>query len=180
MLAGYLLGTVSDILPIGPSALTLLGVEDISIPWGEVISATLLGGVTVIYAIIGIHLTARFQTIISIVEHIILISFCAIGVYVVFILKREGTVTPTWKWLIPSGVGGAGSLVAGMIVAAYLFTGWDTSIYLNEETERPEVNPGKAALWSVAILGVYYTMLVVTLQGAASLEQISEARSPSK
>ncbi|WP_379069150.1 APC family permease [Mesorhizobium sp. UC74_2] len=140
------------------------------------ISATLLGGITVIYAIVGIHMTARFQTFISLVEHLILISFCAVGVYVVFIMKRAGTVTPTWEWLSPKGVGGAGSLIAGMIVAVYLFTGWDTSIYLNEETERPEVNPGKAALWSVAILGVYYTVLVVTLQGAASLADISAHR----
>lgn len=174
MLAGYLLGTVSDILPIGPAIMTLLGFADVSNAWGEVISATLLGGITVIYAIIGIHMTARFQTLISLIEHLILISFCAIGVYVVFILKREGTVTPTWEWLAPKGVGGGGSLVAGMIIAVYLFTGWDTSIYLNEETERPEVNPGKAALWSVGILGVYYTVLVVTLQGAASLAEIGE------
>ncbi|NTF44197.1 APC family permease [Rhizobium rhizogenes] len=173
MLAGYLLGTVSDILPIGPAILTLLGFADVSNAWGEAISATLLGSITVIYAIVGIHMTARFQTFISLMEHLILISFCVIGVYVVFILKREGTVTPTWEWLSPKGVGGAGSLVAGMIIAVYLFTGWDTSIYLNEETERPEVNPGRAALWSVAILGVYYTILVVTLQGAASLADIS-------
>lgn len=173
MLAGYLLGTVSDILPIGPAILTLLGFADVSNAWGEVISATVLGGITVIYAIVGIHMTARFQTFISLVEHLILVSFCIIGVYVVFIMKRAGTVTPTWEWLSPKGVGGAGSLIAGMIVAVYLFTGWDTSIYLNEETERPEVNPGKAALWSVAILGVYYTVLVVTLQGAASLADIS-------
>jgi amino acid transporter len=174
MLAGYILGTVSDILPIGPSMLTLFGFADVSNPWGEVISATILGGITMVYAIIGIQLTARFQTIISAIEHVILISFCCIGVYVVFILKREGTVTPSWAWLMPSGVGGGGSLVAGMIVAVYLFTGWDTSIYLNEETEKPELNPGKAALWSVGILGVYYTILVVTLQGAAPLAAISQ------
>jgi len=174
MLSGYILGTVSDILPIGPSILTLFGVADVSNPWAEGISATVLGGITMIYAVIGIHLTARFQTFISAIEHVILISFCAIGVYVVFILKREGTVTPSWAWLTPSGVGGGGSLVAGMIVAVYLFTGWDTSIYLNEETEKPEVNPGKAALWSVGILGVYYTLLVVTLQGAAPLAAIGE------
>lgn len=173
MLAGYLLGTVSDILPIGPAVLTLLGYPDVSSPWGAGISATVFGGITVIYAVIGIHVTARFQTFMSVVEHLILVSFCIVGVYIIFIVKREGTVTPNWEWLAPTGVGGTGSLIAGMVVAVYLFTGWDTSIYLNEETDRPEVNPGKAALWSVAILGVYYTTLVVTLQGAASLEQIS-------
>lgn len=174
MLAGYALGTVSDILPIGPAVLTLFGYPDISSAWGEVLTVTVLGVVIIIYAIVGIHATARFQTVISAIEHVILISFCVVGVYVVFIQHRTGTVTPTWEWLSPTGVGGSGSLFAGMLTAVYLFTGWDTSIYLNEETENPEQNPGKAALISVAILGVYYTVLVVTLQGAASLEAIAE------
>ncbi|MDQ0469179.1 APC family permease [Labrys wisconsinensis] len=173
MLAGYVLGTVSDILPIGPSVLTLLGFADVSNAWGEALSATILGGITMVYAVVGIHVTARFQTVISLIEHAILISFCVVGVTVVFVLKREGTVTPSWDWLMPSGIAGGGSIVAGMIIAVYLFTGWDTSIYLNEETERPEVNPGKAAIWSVAILGVYYAVLVVSLQGAASLKDIA-------
>lgn len=106
MLAGYVLGTVSDILPIGPAILTLIGFPDVSNPWGEVFSATVLGAITIAYAVVGIHVTARFQTIISIIEHTILLSFCAIGFYVVFILKREGTMTPTWEWLHPTGVGG--------------------------------------------------------------------------
>jgi len=53
------------------------------------------------------------------------------------------------------------------LIAVYLFTGWDVAIYLNEETEQPEVNPGKAALLSVLILGIFYTVIVVCLQGAA-------------
>lgn len=174
MLAGYLLGTVSDILPIGPSVLTLFGYPDVSSAWGEGITVTIVGAIIVIYAIVGIHATARFQTIISAVEHVILIGFCITGVYVVFIQQRAGTVTPTWEWLSPTGIGGSGSLLAGMLIAVYLFTGWDTSIYLNEETENPEQNPGKAALISVAILGIYYSVLVITLQGAASLDAISE------
>ena len=75
-------------------------------------------------------------------------------------------------WLSPSGVKGAGSLVAGMLIAVYLFTGWDTAIYLNEETEQKETNPGKAAIISVIVLGLFYTLLMVALQGAAPAGQM--------
>ena len=43
MLAGYVLGTVSDILPLGPNVLAIFGANPDS-QWGAVISATLLGG----------------------------------------------------------------------------------------------------------------------------------------
>jgi amino acid transporter len=172
MLAGYVLGTVSDILPLGPSVLTFLG-ADPSSQWGNVISATILGGAVTVLSVIGIQLTARFQMAIAAVEYVILLVFAAIGFYAVFIAHAAGTVRPTLAWLSPTGVGGAGSLVAGMLVAVYLFTGWDTSIYLNEETQQKESNPGKAVIIAVIVLGLFYALLVVALQGAASLDQMN-------
>ena len=177
MLAGYVLGTVSDILPLGPSILYLVGANPDS-QWGNVISATILGGAVTLVSIIGIQLSARFQMAIAVIEYAILIVFAVIGFFAVFVNHAAGTVHPTLAWLSPTGVGGKGSLVAGMLVAVYLFTGWDTSIYLNEETERKEINPGRAAIIAVLVLGVFYALLVVTLQGAASAAQM-EAHSSS-
>ncbi|MEO8686741.1 MAG: APC family permease [Solirubrobacteraceae bacterium] len=167
MLAGYGLGTVSDILPIGPSVMSLLGL-DVSSQWGEVLSVTLLGGAITAMAVIGIKVAARFQVVIAAIEYAILLLFCVLGFFAVFIGHKAGTVHPSWEWLSPSGVGGKGSLVAGMLVAVYLFTGWDTALYLNEETEKPERNPGVSAIASVAILAVFYFVLVICLQGVAS------------
>ena len=171
MLAGYVLGTVSDILPLGPAVLGIFGANPDS-QWGAVISATLLGGGVTILSVIGIQLTARFQVAIAAVEYVILLAFSAVGLWAVFITHKAGTVRPTIEWLSPSGVKGAGSLVAGMLIAVYLFTGWDTAIYLNEETEQKETNPGKAAIISVIVLGLFYTLLMVALQGAAPAGQM--------
>ena len=175
MLVAYILGTVSDILPIGPAVLSFFGASDPSSQIGEVLSATILGAGVTAFAVYGIQLTARFQMAIAFIEYTILLLFCAIGFYSVFIDHAAGTVRPTWDWLTLNGVGGTGSLVAGMLIAVYLFTGWDTAVYLSEETERPETNPGKAVIWAVAILGVFYTVLVVCLQGATSKEAINNA-----
>ena len=109
---------------------------------------------------------------IAAVEYVILLAFSAVGLWAVFITHKAGTVHPTIVWLSPSGVKGAGSLVAGMLIAVYLFTGWDTAIYLNEETEQKETNPGKAAIISVIVLGLFYTLLMVALQGAAPAGQM--------
>ena len=171
MLAGWVLATVSDILPLGPNVLDVVG-ADPSSQFGTAISATILGIIVTVISVIGIQLTARFQIAIAAVEYVILLVFCGIGFYAVFIAHWDGTVHPTSAWLSPSGVGGTGSLVAGMLIAVYLFTGWDVSIYLNEETQERERNPGMAAILSVVILGLFYTLIVVTLQGAAPKDAI--------
>jgi amino acid transporter len=172
MLVGWILATVSDILPLGPAILSVFGANSSS-QWGTVISATILGvGVTVI-SVLGIKLTARFQIVIAAIEYIILLVFSAIGIYAVFIAHWPGTVHPTLAWLSPSGVGGKGTLVAGALIAVYLFTGWDVAIYLNEESEKKERNPGLASIISVIVLGLFYTLLVVSLQGGAPLSGIN-------
>lgn len=166
MLAGWILATVSDILPLGPAVLSVFGADPNS-QWGTVISATILGVAVMTISVIGIQLTARFQMAIAAIEYVILLVFCGVGIWAVFIRHWPGTVRPTADWFSLSGVGGKGSLVAGMLIAVYLFTGWDVAIYLNEETERKERNPGMAAILSVIVLGIFYTLLVVSLQGGA-------------
>lgn len=172
MLAGWLLATVSDILPLGPSILSLFGLNASS-HVGAAVSVLILGGAVTVISVVGIQLTARFQLAIALTEYVILLCFCAIGFWSVFIAHSSGTVHPTSAWATLSGVGGKGSLIAGMLIAVYLFTGWDVAIYLNEETEQRETNPGKAALLSVLILGIFYTLLTVCLQGAAPASAVN-------
>ena len=46
-----------------------------------------------------------------------------------------------------------------------MFTGWDGAIYVNEETQRRRINPGRAVLIAVALLAVVYFVATVGLQG---------------
>lgn len=167
LLVGYVLGTVSDILPLGPAVLGFLGVNASS-TMGNILTATLFAIVVTSVAAVGIQLTARFQVTIAVVEYAILVVFSLIAFYAVFIGHWAGTMRPTLAWLHPTGIGGKGSLIAGILIAIYLFTGWDASIHLNEETEQKEQNPGKAVLISVAFLGPFFVFLMMSFQGAVS------------
>lgn len=172
MLVGYILGAVSDILPLGPALLSALGVNASSTV-GNFLTATIFGIAITVIASIGIRVTARFQLIIAVIEYAILIIFSIIAFYAVFIGHWAGTVHPSLRWLTLSGVGGKGSLVAGMLIAIYMFTGWDASIYINEETEHKETNPGKAVLISVIVLGLFFIWLFITFQGVVSAGQMN-------
>ena len=173
MLTGYLLGTVADILPIGPAVLSFLGLPADNVV-GSLLTVVVAGSLIVVTAVVGVQVTARFQVVIACVEYVILLIFCAIGIYRVYIEQAAGTVRPSWEWLSIHGVGGQGSLVAGMLITVYLFTGWDSALYINEETERPERNPGVSAMISVVVLGLFYALLMFSLQGAAPAAELQQ------
>src|SRR5260370_19051508 len=71
-------------------------------------------------------------------------------------------------WLRLNGIGGHGSLGGGFLVELFAYTGWDGTVYVNEEVKHRRVNPGKAAMMAVAFLAVIYTLTQVGLHGAVS------------
>ena len=74
--------------------------------------------------------------------------------------RSAGAGSPGRAWAGLSG------LVGGILIAVYMFSGWDTSIYVNEETEKSRVNPGQAVLISVGTLTFMYVFFTFAYQGA--------------
>src|SRR5580698_2478311 len=105
--------------------------------------------------------------IIGTVSTTVVLGFAIVGLVAV-IGHRHGTFPITKGWFSLSGIGGKGSLTAGFLVALFAYTGWDGTVYVNEEVRHRRVNPGKAAMAAVALLAVVYTLTQVGLQGAVS------------
>jgi amino acid transporter len=100
------------------------------------------------------------------IEYSILSVFIVWAFIEIFIVHKTGTVRPNSHWLSFSGTG-AGSFSAAMVIAVASIAGWDGGIYINEETERPERNPGLGAVVGVAILGVFFVVMFGVFQGIA-------------
>jgi hypothetical protein len=126
-----------------------------------------------VIAIIGIRLTARTQVGLGLIEYTILIGFAIVGLVAV-ISHRHGTFPITKGWFSLSGIGGHGSLTAGFLVALFAYTGWDGTVYVNEEVKHRRVNPGKAAMMAVAFLAIVYTVSAVGLQGVVSPTRLQD------
>ena len=167
MLVGFVLGSVSNILPLGPALLSFVGMDP-SGTAGNVLTGTICGIALTGIAAVGIRATARFQVAIAFIEYAILIGFSVVAFWAVFIGHWRGTVRPSAAWFHLSGVGGKGSLASSMLIAIFLFTGWDATIYINEETQMKRVNPGRAAIIAVAILGPFFAWLFISFQGVVS------------
>jgi amino acid transporter len=166
MIAAYILGTISGVEVLAPTVLAAFGATS-SNTAGNIAIDTALALVMLGIAVIGIRITARTQVGMALVEYVILIGFSIAGL--VFVLSHHaGTYHMTSGWLSPTGIGGHGSAVAGFLIAVFMFTGWDGSIYVNEETTRRRTNPGKAVLIAVVLLTVIYALATVGLQGVVS------------
>ena len=124
-----------------------------------------------VIAIVGIRITARTQVGMALIEYSILIGFAIVGLIAV-INHRHGTFPITKDWYSLSGIGGHGSLAAGFLVALFAYTGWDGTIYVNEEVKHRRANPGKAAMMAVAFLAVVYSVTQVGLQGVVSRKNL--------
>jgi amino acid transporter len=166
MIAAYIIATVSGVEVLGPSVLAVFGNTSTN-TWGYIAIGTGVAVIMLVIAIVGIKITARTQVGMAVVEYAILIGFAIVGLIAV-LHHHPGTFAPSRGWLSVNGIGGHGSAVAGFLIAVFMFTGWDGTVYVNEEVKHRRVNPGRAAMIAVALLAVIYTLATVGLQGTVS------------
>jgi amino acid transporter len=170
MIAGYVLGTLSGVEVLGPQVLAVFGASSTS-TWANVAIATAVGLAMLAIAVVGIRITARTQVAMAAVEYTILVGMSIWGL--IFVLGHHaGTVPITHGWFSVNGIGGSGDVVGGFLIAVFAYSGWDGTIYVNEEVKHRRVNPGRAALIAVALLAIIYTLAQVGLQGVVSAKKL--------
>ena len=170
MIAGYVLGTLSGVEVLGPSVLAVFGASSDS-TWGNIGIATAIGVIMTVIAVVGIRITARTQVVMAVIEYAILIGMSIWGL--VWVLGHHaGTVHITSGWFSLTGVGGKGDLIGGFLIAIFAYSGWDGTVYVNEEVKHRRVNPGRAAIFAVVGLIIIYTLSQVGLQGVTSMKNL--------
>ena len=166
MLAGYLVGSISVVVVLAPSVLAIFGASATS-TWPNIGISTGLILVMLAIAVAGIRITARTQVGMAVIEYAVLVGISIWGL--AFVLgHHHGTFPITKGWFSLSGIGGKGSLATGLLIAVFMYSGWDATIYVNEEVKHRRVNPGRAAVLAVALLIVLYVLPQVGLQGVVS------------
>ncbi|HUC59963.1 MAG TPA: APC family permease [Streptosporangiaceae bacterium] len=162
MIAAYITGAVSGVEVIGPNVLAAVGVAGGS--WDDIIIATLITVAMLLIAVAGIRLTARTQVTMAVAEYAILAGFAIAGLVLV-LRHAPGTFHFSAGWLSPYGIAGHGSLAAGLLTAVYIYSGWDGTLYVNEEVKHRRLNPGRAAILAVVFLTLIYVLVITGLQG---------------
>jgi amino acid transporter len=166
MIAGTFTGATSGIVVLGPSVLALFNTSPTA-RWPNIFISTALILVMLVIAVVGIRLTARTQVGMALIEYTILIGFAIWGLAAV-LGHHQGTYPITREWFTLTGIGGHGSLAAGVLVAVFMFTGWDATVYVNEEVKHRRTNPGRAAVFAVALVTLIFILTGVGLAGVVS------------
>ena len=166
MITGSLVGGISGVVVLAPSVLAIFN-SAASSTWPNIGISTAVIVAMLVIAVVGIKITARTQVGMAAVEYVILLGFAITG-FVVVLGHRHGTFPITRAWFSLKGIGGKGSLAAGFLTVVFMYTGWDATVYVNEETTHRHRNPGRAAVIAVALLAVIYTVSEMGLQGVVS------------
>jgi amino acid transporter len=166
MIAGSLVGAVSGVVILAPSVLAIFNVSSTS-TWPNILISTAVILIMLLIAVVGIKITARTQVSMAVIEYTILLGFAITG-FVLVLGHHHGTFPITRSWFSPSGIGGKGSLASGFLIAVFMYTGWDATVYVNEEVKHRRRNPGRAAVYAVGFLAIIYTVSEMGLAGTVS------------
>jgi amino acid transporter len=170
MITGSLIGSLAGVVVLAPSVLAVVGSAATSTgPNIAIATAVIL--VMLVIAVAGIRITAQTQVTMAAVEYVILIGFAIVGLAVV-LHHRPDTFAVRPGWFTLTGISGRGDATAGFLLAVFMYTGWDATVYVNEEVRHRRTNPGKAAMLAVACLAVIFAAATIGLQGVISPAQL--------
>lgn len=109
----------------------------------------------------GIEVSARLQYVLLGIEVVVLVVFSAYALIRVYSGSAPaGSLRPSLSWLVPSGLP-LSSLVTAVLIAVFIYWGWDTAVACNEESDDPGRTPGRAAVISTVLLLATYTVVSI-------------------
>ena len=165
MLMFYSVGTTSLTVPLGTYMLSFFSTSAANNTHYVAAVGTGFDLLVLVIAALGIKLSARFSWGWAIFEYGLLVGFSIAALVGIYGHHLHHTVHITSSWFTISGAGGFSALVTGMLLAIFLYSGWDTAAYVGEEAKGKQSGP--AGITSVAILFVIYAGVIFCLQGVA-------------
>jgi amino acid transporter len=124
--------------------------------------------------VIGTEISAHLQRFLTFFQVGALWLFA--GVTFVKLITGDtpaGAIDPTLSWLSPFGIDYSG-LISGVLLAVFIYWGWESAVNLSEESEDSSRAPGLAGLASTVILLATYVAVAVALIAYAGLGGIEK------
>ena len=121
---------------------------------------------------IGIELSARTQVCLLGAELLTLAAFAVVALVKVYAGSAPSTsVHPSFSWINPFEVSTT-AISSGLLLAVFIYWGWDTTATVNEETEDSTEAPGKATVVSTVILLGIYVVVAIAAVAYAGLGEL--------
>lgn len=117
---------------------------------------------------LGVTITVTVQIVMSIIELVLLVLFAVLA-----LLHSHHVQTFSWHWFSPSIFHGTSGFVAGALVAAFYYWGWDVTANLNEETKSAKRTPGLGAIIGVLVVFVLFEVFTIATNLVLTSSQVS-------
>ena len=115
--------------------------------------------------VIGIELSARTQVGLLGAELVTLVVFSVVAlVKVAAGTAGPHAVDPSLSWVNPLQIDSFSAIVSGVLIAVFIYWGWDSTVTVNEESRDANEGPGRAALLSTVILLAIYVVVSIAAQ----------------
>jgi amino acid transporter len=112
----------------------------------------------------GIELSARIQQVLLGAEVFILGLFAVVAFVKVYgSHPPSDSIKPSLSWINPFAMNFS-DLVVALLLAIFIYWGWDSGVSVNEESEDPAEGPGKAAVMSTILLVLIYVVVSAAAQ----------------
>jgi len=166
----YTLGTTTLTIPAGVYTIDLLAPSFIDDHWAIFLVGATWNLLITALAVMGLKIVARFEWVIVLFQYAVLLTLAAVALMA--LLHGTTAAKFSWAWFSWTGLGGMKGLMGGILIACFMYSGWDASIYVNEETTDRANVPGKAALASVAMLALVYSLVTFAFQSVLTPDEI--------
>jgi amino acid transporter len=119
---------------------------------------------------IGIEVSVWLQRVLLAVELVMLLVLSGTALAKVYGSNPPGgSMRIAASWFNPFDVGSFSALASGLLLAVFVYWGWDTAVSINEETKDSARTPGRAAVLSTILLLVTYGLVTIAAQAYAGV-----------
>ena len=112
---------------------------------------------------VGVQMGERLQMVLMTIQIVAMVAFGALALVNAQNGSFEGSIPFDWNWFNPAQLTSWSGFMEAVLLALFIYWGWDTCLALNEETKNPRKTPGRAALSSIVVLIVLYVGVSITV-----------------
>jgi amino acid transporter len=120
----------------------------------------------------GIEIGERIQNVLLGIQYLVLAIFIVAALWQFFTGTAPNPTPFDLSWLNPFGFSSWSGFTEAILLAIFIYWGWDTCLALNEETKDPKRIPGRAAVLTTLILVVTYVGVTIAAMMYAGLESV--------
>ncbi|MDQ0647324.1 amino acid transporter [Microbacterium natoriense] len=109
----------------------------------------------------GVEIGERIQNVLLGIQYLALVVFIVAVFWQIASGNAPNSIEFSWEWMNPFAFTSWSGFTEAILLALFIYWGWDTCLALNEETKDPKRIPGRAALLTCVIL--LFTYVAVTI-----------------